>query len=686
MLKWLRNPMRADRRQAVAATLPDEAPVVDQNRTVALKADAYAGQILEAQALHDNRQWLEAAEIYDRILAEKPDHAMALFGRGQLMADAGHHDLAADFVTRALAAEAPARPVRMLNLLAMVELERHRLDGAAALSAEVLASDPENAQALVVQANVLRSQGREGEAIMTYERALKADPNHINGLFAYAKLHQSCGRFAAAASLFKRLHVLLPKHAVICGDLALCMIHSGDKAAGIEKMREAVTLNPGNVDGWFTLIQSLLSSNRPDEAKTVSDDVQGMGFSDGRLLQVRGDILALLQDHAGAVEAYTSALALAQTDESRLIAHSALGVNLHHMGDQARALQNMATAEALCVGDNEKHLPVVRYNRSEMHLIRGDFVNGFKDYADRFQAVDFLRCAPVLKNTWWDGKADLNGHSVLVWMEQGLGDEIQFARYAAQLKRLYPKANVIFGARPATSRLLKSLAGMDKVVVLGKDPDPVTDYHVPVMSLVGLLNVTVETIDPSPYLSAPVELCQEWGRRMGAPTGRLRVGVVWAGSPMADRPGENARDRIRSLSLSAIQPILDVDGVDFYSLQVSAKAKPDVLTPVVRKPLPAHVVDLTAQITDFADTAAIISHLDLVIGVDTSTVHCAGATGCPVWLLNRKNTCWRWFEKGDLSPWYRNFLIFRQEKIGEWTPVIDRVAAALTRLVQERQQ
>lgn len=677
MFGWLKkraHPAPAQTESALSVAVSD------------ITVDPYKDLVLEAKTLHEARQWLEAADLYDKILAESPGHADALLGRGQLLAEARHFDLAADYVRRSLAASGIERPLGTLNALAMIELELNHVASADALAMEVLAKLPDNAQALVIQGNVHRLAGRQHEATAAYEAALKSNPNHINGLFAYAKMAQNAAQYVKAAALYERLHRLVPTHGAICGDYALSLIHSGRTDLGFAKLHQAVLLDPQNVNGWVSLVQALFASNRIAEARQVSDDAVKNGVVDIRLVQARGDLLSVSQDYVGAAKVYEDGLSLATTDEERVHMLMARAVVFHRLGDEAGGLALFEEAEALCVGENEKHLPMLRYNRSELRLIQGDFALGMKDYDYRFEAVDFLKKAPVLPKSLWDGQTDLSHRSILVWMEQGIGDEIHFCRYAAELKRRYPAAIVIFGARPSTARLMKTLEGVDQVVVLGVDPDPVTDFHVPVISLVGLLGVTVSTIDPSPYLSVDDALRSKWSQRLGPRQGRLRVGVVWAGSPMADRPGENARDKIRSLPLKAILPILEVPDIDFYSLQVYASPQGKSAPPTVRPRLPAHVIDLTADISDFADTAALISQLDLVIGVDTSTVHCAGAIGCPVWLLNRKNTCWRWFNSGDYSPWYRNFRIFRQETLGEWAPVIDAAASELARYARECQK
>jgi hypothetical protein len=202
---------------------------------------------------------------------------------------------------------------------------------------------------------------------------------------------------------------------------------------------------------------------------------------------------------------------------------------------------------------------------------------------------------------------------------------------------------------------------------------PAFDLHCPLLSLPLAFSTRLETIpSQTPYLSAAEHRSSAWRDRLGSHE-RPRIGVVWAGDSGKHLPGKNRMDRLRSLQFDQLAPVLQVRGCEFYSLQKGD----DAVAQLHNSALPHGVVDWSAEIHDFSDTAGLIENLDLVISVDTSVAHLAGALGKPFWLLNRYNTCWRWLLDREDSPWYPTARLFRQDATREWSPVIARVAAAL---------
>jgi hypothetical protein len=263
----------------------------------------------------------------------------------------------------------------------------------------------------------------------------------------------------------------------------------------------------------------------------------------------------------------------------------------------------------------------------------------------------------------WKGETDL-GKTLLLHGEQGFGDTLQFCRYAAIAKT--QGLRIVLEVQPPLRRLMSSLAGCDQVVARG-DPLPDFDFHCPLLSLPRVLGTSdLDDIPTSvPYLQAEAKDEALWaGRIASLPDGVLRVGLAWAGAPRRESPVQAAFDRRRSLPLGALAPILALPGARFFSLQKGVLAGPGL-------------VDFMAEMKDFADTAALIANLDLVISVDTSVVHLAGALGKPVWLLNRFDTDWRWLVEGEETPWYPTMRLFRQRSSGDWAGVIDDVVRAL---------
>jgi len=233
-------------------------------------------------------------------------------------------------------------------------------------------------------------------------------------------------------------------------------------------------------------------------------------------------------------------------------------------------------------------------------------------------------------------------------------------------------ARVIFEVQPALAGLMRSLPCSVRIVARG-EPLPEFDRHCPLLSLPLAFDTQLDTIPAqTPYLSAPESKTSAWHDRLGAHI-RPRVGLVWAGDPRKHLPGANRIDRQRSLQFDQFAPLLRLRDCDFYSLQKGE----DAVAQLRGSAVDHSVIDWTADFHDFSDTAALITHLDLVIAVDTAVAHLAGALGKPFWLINRYNTCWRWLLDRDDSPWYPLARQFRQDATRTWDPVIARLAAAL---------
>ncbi|WP_188055575.1 tetratricopeptide repeat protein [Oryzomonas rubra] len=301
-----------------------------------------------------------------------------------------------------------------------------------------------------------------------------------------------------------------------------------------------------------------------------------------------------------------------------------------------------------------------RYNRAAHLLRRGELAAGFADYEARFAAIQDVDCR-VYPQPRWDG-SPLNGRSILVYCEQGFGDAILFGRYVPLLAGQGGK--VVLEAQPPLLSLLATLPGVDRVVAKSANP-PVTDCHIPLLSLPHLFGTTLETIPVSvPYLFPSESLASVWRARTASEPGILRIGLVWAGK---ERPYPN-----RSCPPEYLVPLLATPGVRFFSLQIGERE---------RFPLPpefaAGVIDHTDGIRDFADTAALILTLDLVITIDSAVAHLAGALGKPVWILLPCAADWRWLEDRSDSPWYPTMRLFRQPGPGDWGAVLNEVTGTL---------
>ena len=269
----------------------------------------------------------------------------------------------------------------------------------------------------------------------------------------------------------------------------------------------------------------------------------------------------------------------------------------------------------------------------------------------------------------WDG-GDQKGVTILLHAEQGFGDAIQFVRYASFAAS--KAGRVILECKPALVDILRTVDGVDEAVARGSDLPPF-DVHCPLLSLPHLHGTILETIPERPqYLTPDVEKVSAWAKRLDGPG--LKVGLAWAGNP------KHLNDRNRSLEARHLQDFAEM-GPSFFSLQVGARAA-DLESLTNR----SSITDLAPLLTDYSETAAAIASLDLVICVDTSVAHLAGALGKPVWNLLPFGGEWRWLFQREDTPWYPTMRLFRQPILGDWRPVFQRLSAALSRPVESKEE
>jgi hypothetical protein len=313
---------------------------------------------------------------------------------------------------------------------------------------------------------------------------------------------------------------------------------------------------------------------------------------------------------------------------------------------------------------------ISHFHRAFPLLALGRFAEGFEAYEWRRRGPKPFVPLPAFPQPELEPGADLSGKRLLLYGEQGMGDIIQFVRFA----RIFADkgASVAIATYPALARLLATL-GPDIEIIPPEGPAPTFDLTCPMMSAPHKAGTTVETIPAKvPYLSAPPDLVGVWRQRLATSAGGLRVGIAWSGNP------QHPNDRARSIPFEAFGAVLDVPGAIFFCAQKDVRPSDEAALAA------AGVVDYRNFLTDFAETAALVSELDVVVSVDTSLVHLAGAMGKPVFVLLSAVSDWRWLEHRSDSPWYPTARLFRQETLGAWQPVLDDVRSALADLAAQR--
>ena len=329
------------------------------------------------------------------------------------------------------------------------------------------------------------------------------------------------------------------------------------------------------------------------------------------------------------------------------------------------------------------------WNRALTWLLAGDFKQGWPEYEWRWQTKQMRGFRPSFPQPLWDGSS-LSGKTILLWAEQGLGDTFQFVRYAPLVKQ--QGGTVLLSCPAELGRILHTCAGIDHLVT-DDSPLPPFDVQVPLMSLPGILKTTLATVPASvPYLFADAargtlaathkgwrgERKKENGRH--SPSSFIlhpyRVGIVWQGNPRFSQPECRVADQRRSTALAQFEPVARLPGVRLFSLQKGYGTEQ-----LAERQTEWGMVDLGEEIGDFMDTATVMMNLDLIISVDTSPLHLAGALGLPVWAVLPFAGCWRWLLDRDDSPWYPTMRLFRQKHWGDWAEVFGRITEEVRKLL-----
>lgn len=441
-------------------------------------------------------------------------------------------------------------------------------------------------------------------------------------------------------------------------NLGLAVLSPGRLDEALSHQRQALRLDPESANAQNNLGMVLYAQGHIAEAENAFRAV-----------------LRLRPDHAAATLNLGSCRQiLNHVEEAEILFRRALALGV----EPARAKSNLALALMEQVRHEEAELccrealverpdyPEAQANLALALLTMGRLKEGWQLYESRWKVEAMGGPEPLLAQPRWTGQK-LNGETVVLYAEQGFGDTLQFCRYAPMVAAA--GGRVVLVVPKALHRVMASLDGVAEVLSEEDDALPPFSYHCPLLSLPFAFGTTVETIPaPGAYLHAdPLA----WAGFLDGLPG-LKVGLVWAGKSRAAQPHAVAIDKRRSMRLADMAPLLAVPGCSFVSLQLGEPS-----SQIKALPDGAVLHDVSGRMADWADTADLIMGLDLVIAVDTAVAHLAGALGKPVWMLNRFDSCWRWFLNRDDTPWYSSMRQFRQSSRGDWTGVIERVAVAL---------
>jgi Flp pilus assembly protein TadD len=524
----------------------------------------------------------------------------------------------------------------------------------------VMQGDSPSVQELFATARREHQAWRLDVAERLYRRVLAVAPRHADSLNLLGLVAHQTGRGDTAANLIRRAITINPTAAQYHCNLGVVLAEQGLRDQAEACHRKALALRPDYPEAHNNLGNVLWNLGHLDAAEAcyrsaldLRPDYPEAQNNMANALQNKGHFEAAAACSRRAVELW----------QSNPAALTNLGNTLRDLGQLDEAVASHQRAIELRPDFADAH-----FNLAVALLSAGDMAAGWEEYEWRWQTPQMAKGRRDFAQPQWHGEAAA-GQTLLIHAEQGFGDTLQFCRYATLAAER--GLRVVMEVPKPLVRLLRGLRGIDLAVGPGESlPD--FDLHCPMLSLPRAMGTTLASIPGAvPYLHDDPGEAAKWRVRLAASCHPgLKVGLVWAGDPRRALPHAAAVDRRRSIAPDRLAPLFAVSGVNFLSLQRAGPKMP------ARFPL----IDFMDEMADFADTAALIANLDLVISVDTAVAHLAAALGRRVWLLDRFDSCWRWLTGRRDSPWYPTLRLHRQQRPGEWEPVVAEVAHDLVRL------
>jgi tetratricopeptide (TPR) repeat protein len=583
---------------------------------------------------HNAGHTAEAEELYRTILASAPGHAVASYGFGLLCATQG------------------------------------RLPEAIAAYRDAIAMRPDFVDAYINLGTALLTTGQTEEATALYQQAIVISPGNAMAHGNLGKALQDLGCIDAAIDAYRTAIALQPDDALTLANFGAALLECRAWADSATVTRRSIALRPHDPMAHANLGTALMNFGRHDEALAACRQAIALQPHGAAAHASLGGAMLELGAFPEAIILCRQAISL---DPAMPNAHANLSHALRAMNHLNEAAISARQAIALRPSQADFH-----FHLAHILLLRGDLAAGWEEYDWRWQLPDFAWIKSVeslASKPRWTGE-NIGDKAILIHTEQGLGDIILFARYLPLVMRR--SRHVVVAANPSMVRLLSTIEGL-AVVSIREVSLPCFDVQCPLMSLPRIFATRLDSIPASvPYLWPAKQEQARWRKRIEGTRvkcTRPRVGIVWAGNPAT------VRDRFRSPGLTSVAPLFSVPEVDFIVLQVGERR--DNFNANL---LPAHVIDLGLEIEDLADTAAVMSGLDLMISSCTAPLHLAAALGVPTWAMIPFAPYFPWLLEGIDTPWYPTMRLYRQEQPGnDWSGVVARIAADLADLVHSRQ-
>jgi len=626
-------------------------------QAISLRPDDYEAYLKIGNTFKELGKLEDAERSYRRAASMKPDYAVAYSRLGIILQEQGKFDESIKSLKRAITLD-PSN-VDIHNNLGTVFYKQRKLDEAVKSYDRAIKLKPHEYRIYSNLASALKESGKLEEALISCNKAIDLNPHCAEAHNNLGTILQESGQFEKAIISYKKAIEIQPDNPELRSNLgsALKELNRLDEAA--ECCRHAIVLKSDYAEAYNNLGTILQEKSKHDEAVVnykqaikLKPDHARAHSNLGTALQERGNTEASVL--------YCRQAITLNPDCAEL--HNNLGAILQKQERIDEAITSYDRAIELDPDYAEAHM-----NRSFALLLTGNYKEGWMENEWRLRTK--AHSLKKFHKPKWNG-SPLNGKTILAHAEQGFGDTIQFVRYLPMVQAL--GGQVIFECHKSLHRLLRNYAGIDNIIEKAPESDLKFDTHIPILSLPEVFGTTLDSIpSDTPYIMADSGLEKKWRIRFGNDND-FKIGIVWAGN------ADNKKDRIRSCTLVDFSPLLNIQGTAFFSLQKGpASVEADNI------PGEMKIINLNNQLRDFADTAAVIANLDLIISVDTAVVHLAGALGKPVWTLLHFAPDWRWMLNRNDSPWYPSMRLFRQTQVNDWDGVFKQVKETLIHSISE---
>jgi tetratricopeptide (TPR) repeat protein len=637
------------------------------NRAIDVEPENPSAYRNRARALRELNRFLEALADYDRIIALMPDDAAAYRQSADMLRTLGRLEEALERYQKALTLIPDLAEAHYG--MGSVQAEKGQRDSALVSLDRALSINAHLPEAHNNRGVILASMGLSEQALMSYQRAINSNPDYAEPYINRAVLLKELGKLEAALADYNRAVACKEGYGPAYFNRGLLLLDLKRPEAALWDFDEALKSMQQVPEAHNNRAVALIRLGRGKDALRNLERAIALKPDYAEAYCSRGRVLIDIGREEEALQSYERAVSL-KSDYVEALINS--GFILGNRLQISAALERYDRAIALNGNAADAH-----FNKATLLLLSGDLAAGWVEYEWRWQyreASPSIVGGKQLGMPLWLGKESIQGRTIFLHDEQGLGDTIQFCRYVRLVAE--EGAKVILAVREPLLGIMSGLEGVTGIVSTGVTSLPDCDFHCPLASLPLAFNTTMESIPAQiPYLKCDPEKVTQWRETLGEST-KLRVGLVWSGGLRANEPEMWSINQRRNIPLAKFAPLRH-PGIEFYSLQKGEPAESELRDLTSSNWDGPQIIDFTERLHDMSDTAALTQTLDLVISVDTSTAHLAGALGKEVWILNRFDTDWRWLLDRYDSPWYSTARIYRQDKPGNWDGVIQRVARDL---------